>query len=154
MLATCYVDASFHPTRGASWGVWIRSDLGRIVRFGRCPEYVRNSTAAELAAVFAAISLAVLHWGDHLGLLHVRSDCQTALALAEGSARTKEPGTRRLQNKISALLQERGIELRCTWVRGHQPPATSTAAYLNDCCDKLARGAQGLPERPVSGARG
>jgi hypothetical protein len=28
MRVTIYTDASFHPIRGGSWAVWIRSELG------------------------------------------------------------------------------------------------------------------------------
>lgn len=145
MLVTCYTDASYHQ-RGASWAVWARSEMGRIVRAGRCPEYVHDSTAAELAAMFAGIWLVTERW-QGISLLLLRSDCQAALALADGAVRGKSVAIRRLQDRIASTLQPGNIELRCSWVKGHQNPRRSTPAWLNGRCDEMARIAR-LGDRP------
>jgi ribonuclease HI len=146
MLVTCYTDASYNEGRGASWSVWIRSDRGRIIRSGRCPPFVQNSTTAELAAVYAGMILVVRSWPE-VSLLLIRSDCQTALDLVVGTVRAKEKSARRIQRKISALLVQRRLEVRCRWVKGHQAPSSSKEAFLNHSCDRLARAAQQRPGR-------
>jgi len=139
MWVTCYTDASFSAQDGAGWAIWLRSDLGRVVRRGRCPDYVRDSTAAELAAIFAAVYVACLTWPSSVRGVLVRSDCQGALALADPAARlSKDRHLRRLQDKLRSLLSERRIALRCAWVKGHQKTSQSVSAYLNNRCDVLA----------------
>jgi ribonuclease HI len=144
LLVTCYTDASFSESRGARWAVWLRSDEGRIVRSGRCPDYVVTSTNAELSAILAGVHLALSRWVATRVIL-VRSDCKTALALADGSGRARDPAAQRLHGKIQGLLARAGVEIRCGWVKAHQPSATSRAAFLNNACDRLAR--KGVSDR-------
>ncbi len=141
---TCYTDASFRRDKGR-WAIWLRSDRGRIVKSGACPDYVKTSGAAELAAIYAAIYVAIRMWGDEVSGVLVRSDCQTAQDWLEGRARARQKDARRLISLTESLLREHGVELRCRWVRGHQPRKRSTEAYLNDACDRLA--ARGWKQR-------
>ena len=142
---------SFHPRQGAGWAVWLRSSEGRVVRSGRCPSYVQSSNAAELSAIYAGVFLAVDAWGDRVGSVLVCADCQGALALAEPSL-SPWPAMRRLQEKLRALLEGRGVALSLRWVRGHQAPSRSTQAYLNGRCDALAR--RGRLTGPTRASRG
>ncbi len=137
MWVTCYSDASFHPHTGGAWGVWLRSDRGRIRRQGLCPKYVVNANQAELAAIFAGLHLALTAWEGVRGI-NVRSDCQGALHwLAAGLPPARADATRRLQMKIRGLVETHGIELVPRWVRGHQR-SSSVEAFLNNHCDRAA----------------
>ncbi len=123
-----------------AWAAWLRCDKGRFVRRGRCPDYVKDSTAAELAAIFAGLHLARRQWGALVTSVVVRSDCTGALALLKpGARRSKRPDVRRLQERIETLARVTGWSLRTRWVKGHQRAKSSTAAYLNNACDRLAR---------------
>lgn len=140
MWVTCYTDASFTKRTGGSWAVWLRSERGRVVRSGKCPSYVRCSSAAELAAIYAGVFLAVREWGPSVRGLWLRSDSQDALRLADAAARPpRNPGLRILQQKLRTLVADHDLSLECRWVKGHQPRTASTAAWLNVQCDKLAR---------------
>lgn len=142
MDVTCYTDAAFDPRRGASWAVWLRSDDGRVVRAGRCPDFVGTSTAAELSAVHVGIRIALAVWPGRVKRLVVRSDSRSALAVAEGTSRPRDATLQRLQGRIRRLLAGHGVTLECRWVPGHQRPSRNAAAYLNHRCDTLARAHQ------------
>jgi ribonuclease HI len=137
---TLYTDASYSPHKGGAWAVWLRSTRGRIVRSGRCPNYVRNSNDAEFAAIYAGIYLAICAWGREVTGVLVRSDSEGALALARSAARpARTRRMRGLQTKLRRLVEPSQVELELRWVKGHQPKSASTAAWLNGYCDRLAR---------------
>lgn len=137
MWVTCYTDASFRRHFGGGWAVWLRSSEGRLVKSGVCPPYVKDSNAAELAAIFAGIYLARREWPSTIGML-VRSDSMVALgACAPDAPLHQNPALRRLQQRIRHVGA--GIELRTKWVKGHLPSSTGTHAWLNNQCDALAK---------------
>ncbi len=143
MNVTCYTDASWSKGAGGAWAVWLRSDAGRVVRRGACPQYVKGSSQAELAAMFAGMYLAVRNWGAAVGSILICSDCTTALdALAPDARPSKRKDVRRLQERIRALLDEHDIRLETRHVRGHQDPTKNTQSFLNGQCDRMARGAR------------
>jgi ribonuclease HI len=108
----------------------------RLVRRGRCPAWIRDSVGAELAAIYAGVHLSVTRLGAN-GVL-VRSDCRGALHLAKLDAnRSTRSDYARLQERISELARARAVELDLRWVRGHSKG--TTAAFLNNACDRLAR---------------
>jgi ribonuclease HI len=134
---TCYTDASYRRGDGGSWAVWLRCSEGRIVTSGVCPAYVKESNAAELAAIFAGIYTARKSWPSTSGVL-VCSDSQIALlACAFDSPLHRNPALRRLQERIRDVGV--GIEIRTKWVKGHQPSSTGAPAWLNNRCDALAK---------------
>jgi len=141
MWVTLYADASFSPSDGGGWGVWLRCERGRIVRRGKCPAFVKNSSEAELAAIYAGMSLALREWGNDVRGFQVRSDSQEALLqlhVVTGARLSRLPRVRRLQMQLKALLgPDIGIETK--WVKGHRDPSSGSAAYLNDACDRLAK---------------
>lgn len=139
MWVTCYADASFVRRGTASWAVWLRSAEGRHVQSGPCPHYVRTSHQAELSALYAGVYLALRLWPSARGVL-LCSDCQGALLSARQDSRlSRDPATRRLQEKLRALLERSGVAIELRWVRGHQRANQGTAAWLNRACDRLAR---------------
>ena len=139
MWVTLYADASFSPKDGGGWGVWIRSERGRIVQRGKCPPYVLSSGAAELCAIYVGVHLALRAWGAEVRGVFVRSDSQEALLCAMPTAPlARNDAMRRLQRRLRALLGS-GVELHTRWVKGHQGAARGTAAYLNTAVDRLAR---------------
>ena len=138
MWITSYTDASFEQNVGGAWAVWLRSDEGRAIRRGVCPAYVRDSSAAELSAIYASIYLACRIWPSTTGVL-VCSDCQSALAAAAPWAPLSAmPAMRRLQQRLRELASAKCLSLRFKWVKGHQPMNASTAAWLNNQVDRLA----------------
>ncbi len=143
MWVTCYTDASYSPRKGGGWAVWLRSDLGRVVREGHCPRYVKNSTHAELAAMFAGVLLSLRTWGDSVEGITIFSDSQGALeALAAEAPSDKDPAVRRLQDKIREVCRTEKVVVEGRWVKAHRDSSSSTAAYLNHRCDRAARRAR------------
>lgn len=138
--ATCYTDASLSP-KGSAWAFWLRFQEGRLVRSGACPKYVRDSNAAELAAIFAAVHVATTTWPGRLAGILVCSDCRFALGVLDGTMPVRKrygPAVARLVDRTRATLVQHEVSLRTRWVPGHRDPATGTAAFLNDVCDRLA----------------
>jgi len=144
---TIYTDASF-GAQGGGWAVWIKSARGRLVKRGRCPDYVSCSTSAELAAIFAGVHLACRAWpGEVQGIL-LRSDSQAALHLAEPTVRLSgNPAIRVLQQKLRGVVAEHDLTLDCRWVRGHQSRRSGTSAFLNHACDAQAKKARTVAVR-------
>jgi hypothetical protein len=144
MWVTCYTDASYSPRKGGGWAVWLRCDQGRLIREGRCPGYVKNSTHAELAAMFAGVLLALRSWGRQVEGITLHSDSRGALAALDSKAplARKDRAVRRLQEKLRALSSAHELSLEGRWVKAHLPATTSTAAFLNGKCDQAARRAR------------
>ena len=140
MWVTCYTDASFAPVRGGRWAVWLRCDRGRLKRSGACPDVIRTSTTAELAAIAAGVQLALRTWGHHVQVIDVHSDCRAAIAIAEGTGRARDPTALQLYERIQRQLREHDAKLKLGWVKAHQPSGASRAAFLNNQCDAMARG--------------
>ena len=139
MWVTVYADASFDRDDGGGWGVWVRSERGRIVRRGKCPPYVTTSGQAELAAIYAGLFLALRAWGADVRGFFVRSDSQEALLYLDSKAPlSRARAVARLQTKIRGLIRP-GVDVHAKWVKGHQKRSTGTGAYLNAACDKLAK---------------
>ncbi|MEI7891749.1 MAG: ribonuclease H family protein [Myxococcales bacterium] len=139
MLVTLYTDASYSQSRGSGWAVWLRSNRGRIVRYGECPPYVSSSHDAELSAIFAGVYLARSSWPDATRIL-VCSDCKGALdQIAAHLTRARHSSTARLLTKIDKLVAGSGVTLDCRWVKGHQNPSNGVGAWLNVRCDALSR---------------
>lgn len=126
---------------GGGWAVWARSDLGRVIRSGACPDYCTDSNDAELAAIYAGLYLVTRNWPQVTAVL-VRSDSQVALAYLEMSKPPRNAGARRLWRRIKDLLAQHPLRLRTRWVKGHADPNAGTMAYLNNQCDKLAKQAR------------
>lgn len=135
---TVHADASFKDGRG-SWAAWVKTSAGRVVRSGACPEYVRNSGHAELAAVFAGIHLAVSAF-PHTTAILVRSDCRAALHnLAHRASPSSDPAVQRLRERIRTALGDRHVRIK--WVKGHRGGDT-VESWVNNACDRLAREAR------------
>ena len=131
LWATVYCDASGN----GNWAARVRYDRPphRVMSWGES-KYNGNSTAAELNAILQGVKLALETWPELEGV-GVRSDCQSAIALAQWNAKlSKKPFLRSLQEE---LIRVRGsVKIRLVWVKGHQNPSKSQQAYLNDWCDK------------------
>jgi ribonuclease HI len=152
---TCYTDASYSDDAGGAWAVWLRCDRGRLVRSGLCPPYVREANAAELAAIFAGLHLAVTTWGSRVDGVSLRSDSKVALGHADPESKlSRNSALRRLQERVRSLLREHDLELDCRWVRGHQRVEAGTHAFLNDRCDRLAKRARKAVQRRRRRERG
>jgi hypothetical protein len=140
MRVTCYTDASWSEREGGAWAVFVHSEAGRIVQEGLCPPWVRDSTLAELSAIYAAVYLSVRTWGDAVREVVVVSDSRDALRLAgEGTPPARGQRARGLQRKIRELAATHRLSIHCRWVKAHQRGALDTAAALNRECDRMAK---------------
>lgn len=116
MWVTAYTDASV-KNNNSTWAVWLRSELGRIVRNGKCPLEIKKSHEAELYAAKQAIRIAKEFWPATKGIL-INSDCTHVL------------------NNIRKFSE--GLWIRTKHVKGHQDPNSNIRFYLNNQVDKLA----------------
>ena len=138
MLTILYCDASWYTDeRCGGWGVWLKSDQGRVVTSGVIPAYVGRSHEAELAAIFAGIYLAMKEWPNTSRII-VRNDCGAALNLMAGKQlpKPRHVGAIRLIEKIDQFRPY--VKLIPRWVKGHQNTGT-TEAWLNQRVDRMAR---------------
>lgn len=133
MWITLYSDASYSEgKKQATWAVYLRCKLGKLHKAGSCPLKIQDNNEAELYAVLAGIHLAVNTWANIEGF-YVRTDSQVVCDLYCATP-TRRKGINRLRKAIRAL----GFPLKIKHVKAHQS-GTSTAAYLNNLCDRSAR---------------
>jgi ribonuclease HI len=147
LWCTAYTDASWHQDTGG-WATWLRynddANPKRVVRNGPCPDYVKDSTSAELYAICAAIALCLETWDDLEGI-GVRSDCKPAITWAiqalSGKTHHKRADIRYMKEKLYKLVREKRIHVVVKWVPAHQND-TSVRTYLNNACDGIAKKAR------------
>lgn len=138
MWTTLYTDASFYPdSKQGGWAIWARSELGRMIRSGSCPQYVVDSNDAELCAMYAGIYLVGKHWPQTERIL-ICSDSTTALSLLKYRERSSREVPARLQGLVQGVCSQHGFKLVPRWVKGHSS-ANTIQAYLNNKCDEFAR---------------
>ena len=147
MWVTACTDAGWREDVGATWGIWLRCEAGRVVLKSsdherlRPPPWIAGPHAAELAAIFAAVKTAVEKWKDVQGIL-VISDSQNALNWLRGKGiPAKGTPEARLVDLIQRTADKFNLTMRYRWVRGHQGKDAregSTPAYLNHQVDRLA----------------
>ena len=138
MWVTIYTDAGYRPMgdQRGGWAVWIRSELGRIVKAGPCPDYICGSLEAEVCAIYCGLHLATKAWPEATAFL-VRTDCQGA-CFDPRSRRYAEDDNAALARLCRLMSETLGRRiLRHKWVKGHQKN-NSMQAYLNRQCDLLA----------------
>lgn len=135
MWVTLYTDASFRSTGG--WGIWLRSEKGRIVKSGECPATVDDSAAAEMFAAYVGIKICLEQWPDTRGI-QVNSDCLMVVnALYPWSHPIRRKSIRSIQETIRDLLRTKDVRVRCKHVKAHSGTG-NTRFWLNDRVDKLA----------------
>lgn len=136
---TLYCDASFSGKDGGAWGVWLRSEKGRIQKRGRCPKSVRDALEAEFYAAEMGVRIAVEEWQAEA--VQVNSDCMAVVTgLGSGYRWSGRKSIRQTQDRIFKL----GARLRTKHVKAHTG-GQDTRSYLNRQVDKLA----GLARRGV-----
>lgn len=128
MRATVNTDASFCPrTKSAGWAVWISIDGGmKVKKSGMFKERPKNSTEAELWAIFNGIWLAA-----QCGVtsILVQNDCKAALAHTMRDTMQ----TRELHKSLP-----RSVNIRTKHVKAHTDTA-SPRTWVNDWCDAEAK---------------
>jgi ribonuclease HI len=135
MWVTLYADASFRNRGG--WGVWLRSEKGRIVRSGECPKTVDDSAAAEIYAALMGIEICLENWPETQGI-QVNSDCLMVVnGLYSWSKPIRRDSIRMIQEKIRDILKVKNVRIRCKHHKGHSGTG-NTRSWLNDKVDKLA----------------
>lgn len=138
MWVTAYCDASFRNGRGF-WAIWLKSQLGRIVRHGECPEWVDVNTAAEMWAAYTAIKVAKEEFSGVTGVLVVTDCNSTSRFLWPWSTKPSRESMRRIQQLVIGFQEQRNLRIRTKHVKGHQS-GNDTSAYLNRKVDELASG--------------
>lgn len=136
MIVTCYADGSCDPAaRLGTWAVHLRGPDGDVIeRSGRCPAYVRGSSAAELAAAYAGVSLARRAWPAATSVRLV-TDCLGVMRCLRGLSVARDPAAVYLLGKVRAT----GLLVDACWTRGHRDPQDDADACLNDRVDRAAR---------------
>jgi ribonuclease HI len=135
MWVTLYTDASFR-TRGG-WGIWLRSEKGRIVRSGECPDTVDDSAAAEMFAALIGIEICLKSWPETKGI-QVNSDCLMVVnGLYPWSQPIRRKSIRVIQEKIREILKAKELRVMGKHVKGHSGTG-NTRSWLNNQVDKLA----------------
>jgi ribonuclease HI len=138
MWVTAYSDASFKHGKG-SWGIWLRSEQGRLVKAGTCPEWVDTNTTAEMCAGYVALFLAHRTW-PKMTHLCLNSDCQATVGYLATKC-TQEPSResmRRIQKLVRDFCAGHGrIYIRTKHVKGHMR-GDDVRTYLNHQVDRIA----------------
>lgn len=148
MWVTLYTDASVSP-KLSTWAIWARSEKGRIVEGGACPEHVTDSNVAELYAVQIGIETIVQQWSPVTGI-QINSDSLTVCnALYPWSTTHNNLHIRAVQDKIREFLASKTIRVRLKHVKGHQRP-DGVREYLNVRCDQIANQVRKREERKIS----
>jgi ribonuclease HI len=136
MWVTAYTDASFNGHGG--WAVWLRSERGRVVRSGKCPDTIKDSMCAEMYAIIMAIELALAEWKDTKGI-QLNTDCKSLVdRLYPWSKPFLRDDLECLRLHAREITDAAGIRLRVKHVKGHSH-GDGTRTYLNHQVDKISR---------------
>lgn len=135
-MITCYADGSCDPAaRLSTWAVHLRGPGGQVVeRAGRCPAYVGGSSAAEMSAAYAGVSLARRLWPDEPRMCLI-TDCQSVMRAIRSLTVARDPVLVFLLGRVRAS----GLTVDACWTKGHRDPQDDTDAYINDRVDRAAR---------------
>jgi ribonuclease HI len=137
MWVTLYTDASYNA-EGGGWGIWAKSERGRIIESGRCPDTVTEAILAEMWAIVEGVQAIKQKWGEGLTGIHVKTDCQGAVTALKYRAKPcRRDDMRRIQERVRELLAP-DTRIMVRWVKGHQENK-STQAWLNNRVDGLSR---------------
>lgn len=136
MWVTLYTDAAYsHDDGSAGWGIWARSELGRIVKHGKAPTWIDDVNAAEIYAIVTGVGLIVEAWPDVVGV-QVNTDSSTALRAVAGKP-TNGKTIERCARMLEDLIEKYKIVLRGKHVRAHGR-GKDVRTWLNNAVDRLA----------------
>lgn len=141
MKVHLYTDGSMDVAAGrGGWAAWIQTpDHRRIVQYGACPDYVKQSNHAELFAIYAGVKIANAEFGEDIHAFRICSDSESALRHVRRGplgTPTRDRVMLRLRGKLHDLL--RGCGLVAEHVKGHQDPNLGYDFYVNNKVDKFA----------------
>lgn len=138
MWVTLYTDASYSLRAGGGWAFWARSDRGRLVDHGMCPDFVTDPNMAEMWAIKQGVEGILDAWGPGVQGIHTKTDSQTAISVLKYRARTpRRKAYRRLQDLVRELLDP-DTKMKMSWVKSHQK-SDDIQAWLNNKVDELSR---------------
>jgi ribonuclease HI len=146
MWVTCYADASWLPQeRKGGWAYSLISDRGRYEKYGACPRWVTDNNTAEFSAIIAGIYRAVRRW-DNVEGVSVYTDSICALAYLRFYPNGIPKTLRRddylaIREKLWKVIDDHGIKIKISHVRGHQN-AKTVKAYMNNKVDAWSRRAR------------
>ena len=152
---TIYTDGSDlkHTThRMGIGGVLLGPGGTEVDRFGLelTPVYLKSeygtSDCSNPTAEIVAAREALERW-SHLwkpgDKVELKADYLGVSKWTIGEWKIKKPYIRVAVDAIRRLVQETGIEVTWTWVKGHQAPGVyGTESYWNGVVDRLAKGAK------------
>lgn len=139
MFVTAYTDASFHQRGG--WAVWLRSERGRIVRQGKCPDTITDSFAAELWAIKQALEISVAEWPEGEVVL-INTDCLAAIdGLQPGAPNFGREELVDIQEAIESFVFANYLTLRFKHVKAHTGQS-DVRSYINRAVDQKSRRAR------------
>lgn len=141
MKVHLYTDGSMDVAAGkGGWAAWAQlNDTKRVVQYGACPDYVKQSNHAELFAIYCGIKLALAEWDDLITAFRICSDSESALRHVRRGplgTPTRDRVMLRLRAKIHELL--RGKQIIDEHVKGHQDPDLGYDFFVNNKVDKFA----------------
>lgn len=142
MWVTLYTDASWFPeTCRGGWGFWAKSNLGRVTKHGKLPNWVKCNNAAEMAAILIGVETIFSTWDNVEGIL-VCTDSTTAQSYLKyrpaGVTDLKRKDWLGIRTKLYQALDEKGCKLKIRHVKGHQANTTK-ASWLNNKVDEFTR---------------
>jgi ribonuclease HI len=136
MWVTLYTDASYKNDKGR-WAFWAKSDQGRMVVNGDCPDHIKDSHAAEAYAIYKGLK-AILDIHTGVVGVHINSDCLSLKnAFFPWGKASKNMIVSSIQKETKELIKSYGIKIRFSHVKAHQL-GTDVRTYLNNACDTMA----------------
>lgn len=118
--------------------MWLRSERGRVVKSGKCPDTIQDSMCAELYAIIMAMELALTEWKDTKGI-QLNTDCKSLVdRLYPWSPPFPREDLESLRLKAREISDNAGIRLRVKHVKGHSH-GDGTRTYLNQQVDRISR---------------
>lgn len=145
MRVTIYTDASRNDL--CAWAFWARSDAGRIIENGLCPDDIQTVNEAEMFAILYAINAVRQDW-PHTNRVLVKADNQHAIRLYEDLNKLSKVETEARMQRAFWELTKDLKRVRVEWVKAHTKKDTMQA-YLNKQCDYLAKKARKRKEREL-----
>lgn len=120
--------------------------MGYITNKKKCPADINNVHDAEAYAICQALYHTLNHFkknGYPVKEITIKTDSQTAIKYLTNNKieefwRDTTIRLRTAFDKMKAELGE-GFPLKIKHIKGHQSKKSSTAAYVNNWCDKMAR---------------
>lgn len=145
VVYTINSDASYsHKYKRGAWAYWIKNDDLNIKKSGMFEQRLHSSFVAELLAFEKAFrEIDKLVDPAHRGavIIYVNTDSQFVIHTLDGTAKIKSARNRALVHSIRHATKEYKVIPR--HVKAHTEDLTEARSWINDWCDKAAKGEMG-----------